>query len=566
MNTPRARFIASCLALGGLLSASGCRHGAGPSAPAEDADPLQAAVDGIRAEDIANHVRVLASDAFEGRFPGSAGEAKTVAYISAHFARHGLEPAVDGSYLQSVPLVSVTLADQTTAQLTGADGQARALRVPEDIVIGSASPRARVELADAEVVFVGHGIVAPEFGWDDYAQIDVRGKVVLVVPGDPGPARDDATFFEGRALTLYGTRSHKAEQAAQRGAVGLLTLHDDDGVGVPWKVLAQGARRPHQQLDRDDGPATVAIMGSIPRAGLMAALDEVSRERFEQARLSAGGQAFTPHPLPLRLSASLHRDVESIVSHNVVGIIRGATRPDEHVIYTAHWDHVGRNDDRPGDGIYNGAVDNATGTAALLELAEAYAALPGPAGRSVVLVATTAEEQGLLGAKWYVDQPVLPLADAVGVINMDALFPFGRSLGMTVVALGSSDLDTYMDAAARTVGRRLYPDPAPEYGAFFRSDHYPFARRGVPAIFAVGGPSPDAPDAAQVERFVEYIQTRYHQVGDEYDASTWDMAGIVQDVTIYFRTGHAIAMDDHRPQWTPTSPFRARHEALRAGR
>jgi hypothetical protein len=559
MKTSHSWWALAPFAIAELLVGSGCQRGTTSTSPAASDDPVQAAVAGIRAEDLAAHVRVLASDAFEGRFPGSAGETKTVAYISAHFAQHGLEPAVAGSYLQPVPLVSVTLAPETSAQLGG-----RSLRVPEDLVVSSATPRARVELVDADVVFAGHGIVAPEHDWDDYAGIDVRGKVVMVLPGDPDPSRDDPGFFEGRALTVYGTTAHKAEQAARLGAAALLTLYDPEAFGTPWDVFEQGARLPHQQLTESGGPPKVPLQGLLPRSTLLAALDERGRATLEELQRLVAQDDFTARPLPLRLSVSLHREVEPVVSHNVVGILRGVRRPDEHIVYTAHWDHVGRNESREGDGIYNGAVDNATGIAALLELAEAFAGLPQPPDRSVVLVATTAEEQGLLGSTWYVEHPVLPLADAVGVINMDALFPFGATRGMTVVALGSSELDRYMTEAASTVGRRLYPDPNPELGAFFRSDHYPFAHRGVPAIFAVGGPAPEPDETVELERFAEYVRTRYHQVGDEYDDATWDMAGIVQDVTIYFRTGHAIAMDEHRPQWSPASPFRARHEALRA--
>lgn len=558
------------LALAGLLSAAACHHHAEPSSPADRHanadDPVADAVASIRGEDLATHVRVLASDEFEGRFPGSPGEAKTVAYISAHFARHGLQPGMGNSYLQPVPLVSVTLDPHSTASLTGA-GATRSLRVPDELVVGSASARGTVEVHEAEVVFAGYGIVAPEHGWDDYAGVDVRGKVVVVLPGDPGLVRGDPELFEGRALSLHGTSAHKAELAAARGAAALLTLYTPDAVGVPWEVLAQGARLPRQQLAEPHGPPTVALHGLVPLERVVAGLDDAEAAAFEALREAAPREGFVARPLPLRLSASLHREVEAVVSHNVIGILPGSERPEEHVIYTAHWDHVGHDPARDGDGIFNGAVDNATGTAALLELAEAFAALPRPPARSVVLVATTAEEQGLLGATHYVEHPLLPLADAVGVINMDALFPFGETRGMTVVALGSSELDRYMDDAARTVGRRLVPDPSPEHGAFFRSDHYPFAHRGVPAIFAVGGPDldPAAGETVPLERFADFVRTRYHQVGDEYDEASWDMAGIVQDVTIYFRTGYSIAMDDHRPQWSPSSPFRARHEALRAG-
>lgn len=554
----------ACLTALALIGTVAACHRDGVSSPPTATDAVGEAVAGISAEDLATHVEILASDAFEGRFPGSAGEAKTVAYIAAHFARHGLTPAVDGSYLQPVPLVAVTLRPDTTASLLGPNGETT-LGVPDDLVVGAAADMDQVDLKGAQIVFVGYGIDAPQYGWNDYADVDVRGKVVVVLWGDPGATREDPEFFEGQALSLFGTTAHKAEQAAAHGAVAMFTLHDPDS--IPWSVYAEGSKRPRQQLAETHGPKKVPIQGLIRPQTLRAALADKDAATLDHWRKDATRDDFTATPLPLRLTIGLRRDVEPIVSHNVVGIIEGKTRPEEHVIYTAHWDHVGRGEGSDGDVIFNGAVDNATGTAALLELAEAFASLPQPPDRSIVLVATTAEEQGLLGATWYADHPVLPLADTMGVINMDALFPFGETHGMTVVAMGSSELEDYMASAAQTVGRRLYPDPAPQAGAFFRSDHYPFAHRGVPAIFAVGGPAqdPEVTETVTADDFVQYVQNRYHQVGDEYDAEVWDLGGIVQDVTVYFRTGYAIAMDERRPQWVPSSPFRARHEALRAG-
>ncbi|MEM7152034.1 MAG: M20/M25/M40 family metallo-hydrolase [Myxococcota bacterium] len=548
------------LSLGVVVGCHPAGHG---ESPASEVQGVERAVASIQAEDLREHIQVLASDDFEGRFPGSAGETKTVAYLTAHLAQAGFQPGLEGSYLQPVPLRSVTLRDTSRASIRGA-GEPISLAVPDDLIVGSATVDPRVELKEAAVVFVGHGITAPEYGWDDYAGVDVRGKVVVVVRGDPGPSRDDPEFFDGRALTLYGTTGHKAEQAAEHGAAAMLILHDSKNSPVAWEVFGQGARRPKQQLAESSGPAKVPIVGLVQRLTLEQGLDDTGRATLQRLQSSVTRDDFVATELPLRLSVVLEREVNPVVSHNVVAVLPGRTRPDEHVVYTAHWDHVGRGTGE-GDTIYNGAVDNATGTAALLELAQAYAALPQAPERSVVLVATTAEEQGLLGATWYAEHPVLPLADAVGVINMDALFPFGATKGMTVVALGSSELEDYMAAAAQTVGRKLYPDPAPEMGAFFRSDHYPFALRGVPAIFAVGGISHDPNDVetVTVEDFVQFVQGRYHQVTDEYDDS-WDMAGIVQDVTIYFRTGHALANDQRRPQWVEGSPFRARHEALRA--
>ena len=361
MKHPLNRTIgiaASCLCL-----AIGCRPGRASDEPPQGGG-VERAVASIQAEDLVEHIQVLASDDFEGRFPGSAGETKTVAYLTAHLAQAGFQPGLVGSYLQPVPLRSVTLKETSHASLRGA-GEPIALGVPDDLIISSSTVLSRVELRDAPLVFVGYGITAPEYGWDDYAGVDVRGKVVVVVRGDPGPTRNDPKFFDGRALTLYGTTAHKAEQAAQHGAAGMLTLHDTDNSPVAWEVFGQGARRPHQQLAESTGPAKVPVGGLVKRSTLEQALDTDGRATLERAHGKVSADDFQAIELPLRLSVQLDREVTPVVSHNVVAVLPGRTRPDEHVVYTAHWDHVGRGTGE-GDTIYNGAVDNATGTAALL--------------------------------------------------------------------------------------------------------------------------------------------------------------------------------------------------------
>ena len=429
-------------------------------------------------------------------------------------------------------------------------------------MFGAPGDASSLTLASEGLVFAGYGIVAPEHGWDDYAGVDVRGKTVLVLSGDPGPTRSDPSFFKGLALTHHGTTKAKLERARERGAAALLVLHDEAASGLPWAVLAQNSKQTKMQL-RTGADAATTLVGALPITTGRELLASAGVD-VEAAFPAAAADGFRARVAALPHRFDLRRTSEAIDSHNVVGWIRGSERPDEYVVYTAHWDHVGvapEGAGKAGDRIFNGAVDNATGTAALLELAEAFAAAPTPR-RSVVFLATTAEEQGLLGASYYTEDPLFPLADTVAVINMDALFPFGPTKGMTVVALGSSEIEEYMDVAARAVGRRLYPDPAPQLGAFFRSDHYPFAAKGVPAIFAVGGPAsdPDAGETVDLGRFMDYVGQHYHQVSDEYDPDRWDLGGIVQDVEVYFRTGWAIANDERRPAWYPDSEFRALRE------
>ena len=531
-----------------------------PGPAATPADPVQVAVDTITQEDLARHIRTLASDAFAGRFPGTPGESKTLSYLASGFARAGVEPAVDGLFTQEVPLLEATTDPSATMKASSPQG-AESFAWGEDFLVGTANGEPQIQLADRPVVFAGYGIVAPEHRWNDYAQVDVRDAVVLVIGGEPGAPGDDS-FFEGRALTHHGTSSAKIEAAAKRGAAAVLLIRGEGEGGIPWSTLHAGALAPKYRLPPASGEPSVRAQGLL-RERSAQAITTLAGEDLASLRRAAADQGFVARPLDVRLDLDLRTEVEDARSHNVVALLRGRTRPDEYVIYTAHWDHVGVREQLDGDNIFNGAVDNATGTAALLELAEAYAALPEPPGRSIVFLATTAEEQGLLGSFHYVAHPIFPLAQTVGVINMDALFPFGPFDSMTVVALGASELDEYLGRAAEAVGRSLHADPMPELGAFFRSDHYPFAVRGVPATFAVGGPSPQGPvDPEVAARFQDYLMHRYHQPADEFDSETWDLAGVRQDVEVYFRMGHALASTTDMPNWRADHAFRRERDAM----
>lgn len=578
MSTPSRALLLSSTALIFACGHPQTDEAQGPAAPEAAADTREAgevpapALASIRAEDIARHVEILASDEFEGRFPGSAGEAKTLSYLSGELARLGVGPAQPRGYLQPVPLRSTTVAPASTITARGAKAEALALGHGVDCLIGAGGESDELHVEASELVFAGYGIVAPEQGWDDYAGVDLRGKTVLVLPGDPGSTRpEDPDFFKGLALTHHGTFKAKAALAEERGAAAILSIHDGEATGLAWELIAANGRQSHMQLRDPAGEDGAGfVKGAVPKAKA-AALVALDPEAPSLAELTAAA-AQTTHrarPLAVELDFELERSSEPLDSHNLVAWIPGRSRADEYVIYTAHWDHIGLAPDPSGeaaggDRVFNGAVDNATGTAALLELAEAYAALPRAPERSIVFLATTAEEQGLLGAFHYAAHPIFPLADTVAVINMDALFPFGATKGMTVVALGSSELEEYMAEAAAHVDRRLYPDPAPQLGAFFRSDHYPFAARGVPAIFAVGGPAmdPAAGETVDLSRYEDFLRRRYHQVGDEYDPERWDLAGIVQDVEIYFRTGLAVANDARVPNWYPDSEFRPLRDAM----
>lgn len=510
----------------------------------------EAALDAITGEAIARHVEVLASDEFQGRFPGTEGEQRTLDYLSRAFAAAGARPGNGDSYLQPVPLLSSSPAAGAKLVIVGEAGRAE-LSPPGDVVLASPAGRARVRLADTPVVFAGYGITAPEWDWDDYAGADVSGKLVFVLWGEPDRERED--FFRGRPATRYAMRDYKAREALARGAAGLVFIHEPEVAGYPWGVLSDVGLKPRYELA--DSDELLPLQAFISKPSMDAVLFAAGAD-YDTLKSQAGEDGFRARELPLHASLDLASEVKRFVSHNVVAVIPGTRKPAEWVVYTAHWDHVGVNPALEDDPVFNGALDNATGTAALLVLARAYAGLESPPERGIVFLATTAEEQGLLGAHHYVRHPTVPLPRIAGVINMDSLFPIGATRGLYVTGMGSSGLEDYLEAPAQRVGRRLLDDPSPEFGAYFRSDHYPFVLAGIPAVFAIGGLTPEEAEAGGplVERQSAFGAT-YHQPTDEYDPETWDMAGIVQDVTIYFEAGHALATSEHWPEWRPGSGF-----------
>lgn len=521
------------------------------------------ALDTITGADIAAHVETLSSDAYEGRMPATRGEEKTLAYLQAQFKKLGISPMPDGSYLQKVPLVKKTIRPSATRLVVDAKGTVTPLVLGESMTAKTGSTVEHVTIDRSELVFVGFGIVADEQGWNDYAGIDMKGKTAVILIQDPRGAAD-SLYFKGRALSHYGTGLQKSETAARRGARGVVFVHDQDAIGYPFPVIASNAKRPSFERVRGPESAPVpAFSATISKDIASTILAGVGRD-YATLVEAASQKGFRAIPLGATLSGEISTKLEYSTTHNVVGLIPGRDRPDEFVVYTAHWDHVGIGAAVDGDSIYNGAVDNATGTAAILELAQAYRALPERPARSIVFIATAAEEQGLLGAYHYADHPVFPLAQTMAVINMDALFPFGEFNGMTVVAMGSSELEEYLDGAAKKEGRKLQPDSTPEHGAFFRSDHYPFVKKGVPAIFAVGGPLDDpAPSAEMLARFEKYMSAGYHHPNDEF-GDDWDLRGVTGDVRIYFRAGYAIANDTRVPNWYAGSEFRALRDKQRA--
>ena len=522
----------------------------------------------INAADFAERVKTLASDEFAGRAPGSIGEEKTVEYLKAEFERLGLKPGNGDSYFQTVPMVETT-ADESTRLHLVVDGKPRDLKFGDDMVIGTRSGQTEVKLADSELVFVGYGVNAPELGWNDYAGVDVKGKTVVMFINDPGFHVQDAELFEGKRMTYYGRWVYKFEEAARQGAAAALIIHDTDGASYGWDVVKNSWSGAQFDLAVADDPeprlpAQGWITGDVARQ----VLGELG-QNLDALYQAANQPGFKAIPLNASLSLDLKSTITEKSSRNVVALLPGTTRPDEAVVYMAHWDHLGdhghegQNGGTPTiDSIYNGAVDNATGVAGILGIAQAFAAQQPAPERSVLFLAVTLEESGLLGSKYYVAHPSIPLDKTVAVINLDAMSVIGRSRDMTVVGMGSSELEDILAGFAKEQGRVLVPESTPESGFYFRSDHFNFAKAGVPALYAKGGDDlVEGGKAAGQQADLDYRDHRYHKPGDEFDPS-WKLDGVVQDLDALYGVGRELAGSDQWPNWYPGNAFRAARDDM----
>jgi len=505
------------------------------------------------------HIEVLSSDAFEGRAPGTEGEKKTLAYIEQQFRAAGLKPGIGDSYLQPVPLVEIVPHADTAMQLTGAGGQSLALRNLDDIVVWTRRPVPSIRLANAEVVYAGYGIVAPEYGWDDYAGLDVRGKLVLVLVNDPGYATQDPKLFTGNAMTYYGRWDYKFAEAVRHGAAGVLVIHETKAAGYPWDVPRNGATKPQFDLRIDD-PASkrLALEGWITEEAASRVLSAAGMD-FAALKKAASTRGFKGRATGLTASMSVRNDVRNAVSYNVVGMVPGRERPKEAFVYTAHWDHLGMaTDAKPGeDAIFNGAQDNATGISALIELGRAFAATRPAPQRSVLFVAVTAEESGLLGSEYFAAHPPIPVAQMAGGLNMDNLYSVGKTRDITVIGFGQSELEDDLRQAAARQGRVPAQEPSPEKGFYYRSDHFNLAKAGVPMLYTKSGVDSPTQGADYGKRWLEdYTAKKYHKPSDEYSPD-WDVSGTLQDLQLYYEVGLGIVNSSRWPNWRADSEFRA---------
>jgi len=542
------------LALGLLCACqpSGNQKG-GEAVPAE-------AISSIDTATILRHIRVLAADSLLGRLPGSTGEDKTVAYLESEFKALGLKPGnTDGSYIQKVPLVGITVKGKPA--LTFAKGSTRqSLKWRDDYVAWTKHVAANAKLTNSDVVFVGYGTEAPEFGWDDFKGMDVAGKTLVMLVNDP--PLEDTTQFGGKRMTYYGRWSYKYEQGMRHKAAGVLLVHETERAGYPFSVVQGRAAEQFDLVTPDKNMGRSDIEGWIT-LDQAKALFAMAGQNFDALKASAATMEFKPVSLGVTASVSLDNTLRTVDSRNVVAKLEGSdpALKDEYVVYTAHWDHFGISAKVDGDSIYNGASDNASGTAGLLTVAKAFVAMKTPPKRSILFLSVTAEEQGLLGSQYYSVTPIYPLAKTVASINMDGLNTWGPTKDLTVIGLGASDLDDYAMAAAAEQGRTLRPDAEPEKGFYYRSDHFNFAKQGVPAFDPESGVDfIDKPEGYGMKKRDEYTANDYHKPSDEIKPD-WDLTGAVQDLTLFVTMGYRVANAATIPQWRVGNEFRATREA-----
>ena len=514
----------------------------------------------FNADSLKQHVAVLASDSFMGRKPFTEGETKTIDYLQKQFTALGLEPGNGSSFFQEVPMVNILATAAPAMQVQSAKGNFT-LKAYDDYIIWTDKTDENISLDNSELVFAGYGVVAPEYNWNDYEGLDVKGKVVMVMVNDPGFWSGDTSLFKGKTMTYYGRWTYKFEEAARQGAKGCLIIHNIAAASYPFSVQQNSFNTSRLQLDnRGKNIKNCDVIGWLPEV--------VANKLFTAAGLDstllvkANQRSFKAVPLNLRLSTTMKVQVTYNKSHNVIGKITGSKHPDEAIIYSAHWDHLGiGKPDSTGDSIYNGALDNATGIAGLLELARAFKSLQTKPERTIVLLAVTSEEQGLLGSAYYAQNPVYPASKTVANINMDGLNRFAITNDIVLIGEGQSDLEDYMKEEVEKAGGYISFDTHPEAGYYYRSDHFNFAKAGVPALYIKYGIDVIGKGKEYGKKLQdEYTAKNYHQPSDEYDAATWTAEGAIKDLKLLFKVGKRIAFEEQWPQWKKGSEFKAIRE------
>jgi Zn-dependent M28 family amino/carboxypeptidase len=564
-----AIIVAACARDTGSSSTS-----SGSSVPAAFTDStatspaVTAAARAIDTASLLQHIKDLAADSMEGRAPGTPGEDKTVAYLTQQFQKLGLKPGnPDGSYVQNVDLIGYKA--HPTATFT-ARGKTVSLRYPDDYIANSRHNRDETKVDASDVVFVGYGVVAPEYGWDDYKGQDVHGKTILMLINDPAvpapnAAKSDTTaldtaMFKGKAMTYYGRWTYKYEIATDKGAAAAIIIHETGPAGYPYEVVRSSNSAEQFDVPSADAEKRVPVEGWI-RLEKAKELFRGAGLNFDSLKAAAKQKDFTPVTLDAKATFDIKIDHRQIQSKNVVAKLEGGDRKDEYVIYTAHWDHLGRDTTLKGDQIFNGAADNASGCAALLDIAQAYTKLPTAPRRSILFLSVTAEEKGLVGSKYYAQHPLYPLAKTAANINMDGINQWGRTNDFTVIGLGNSSLDDALTRILKADGRTVRPDAEPEKGFYYRSDHFEFAKEGVPALDTDAGIDfIGKPNGYGMRKRDEYTSKDYHKPSDQVKLD-WDLSGGVQDVRTLFRVGYVVAQSDSMPEWKTGNEFKAKRDS-----
>jgi len=563
--------------LAALLLGAACAPVQQTNAPTPTPAPTQAAglpaelkpaLDSIAADQMLQHTKALSSDEYEGRGPGTRGEELTVKYLTEQMQRIGLKPGnPDGTYVQKVPLVGMKA--EPAMSVTAGD-QKFDLNFPDDFVAVSRRNVPETKVSSSDLVFVGYGVVAPEYGWDDYKGLDVRGKTIVMLINDPAvpsasdPNTLDEKMFKGKAMTYYGRWTYKYEIASEKGAAAAIIVHETGPAGYPYEVVKGSWGQENfdiQSPDKGMGRVGIESWITLERARQLFA---AGGQDFDALKKAATSKDFRPVALTAKVDASVKNTLREVQSNNVVGRLEGSDPAlrSEHVVYTAHWDHLGMADKGEGDRIFNGALDNASGTAQVLEIAEAFTKLPSPPRRSVLFLFVTAEEKGLLGAKHYATNPLYPLRTTLANINVDGVNQWGRTSDVVIIGDGNSTLDDLTREVLSMQGRKVLPDPDTDKGYYYRSDHFEFAKQGVPALYVDTGVEyvGKSPEFSRQKRD-EYTTNDYHKPSDEVKPD-WDLSGAVEDAQLLLVIGHRIAQGDKYPEWKPGTEFKAKRDQM----
>ena len=549
----------------------GCSGSSG-SAPGSAGAPSATAITTTPTFDAAqllDHIKVLSSDEFDGRAPGSKGEELTVTYLEDQFKKMGLAAGnIDGTYIQDLPLVGITATNTKPLTIAGG-GKTTTFRWRDDVVAWTKRMADTASIENSELIFAGYGVTAPEFNWDDFKGVDVKGKTILVLINDPqvpdpsDSSKLDAALFNGKAMTYYGRWTYKFEEGSRRGAAGILIVHESGAAGYPFSVVQGNLRERFDLVAPDKNMGRASIEGWLTLDATRKLLAQAGQD-FDALKKQALTRDFRPVPLKLRASFGIRNTMRTIESKNVLARLEGSDPQlrDEYVVYTAHWDHLGEGAPVRGDKIYNGALDNASGVASVLEIARGFTTVMPRPKRSIIFLMVGAEEQGLLGSQHYAEQPIYPLAKTLANINFDGINQWGRTKDITVIGMGASDLDDYLRDAAAEQGRTLRPDPESEKGFYYRSDHFNFAKQGVPALYTdTGVDFVGKPAEYSQQKRDEYTNNDYHAPSDEIKPD-WDLTGAIDDVQLLFTVGYRVANAEKFPEWKPGNEFKATRDAM----